>query len=120
MPTLVRRLDTADALESAARMIDSCGLARGRFTDSAGRLSIEGALQQALQLQGGSVRDTPRSYRLALDAVEQAIGDAALARRRAPGRQALSSWNDHEDTTTDEAVRVLLAAASFVRSIEWS
>lgn len=119
MQTLVRA-DPAAVLESAARMVDSRGLARGRYSDSAGRLSIEAAVQQALQLQGGSVRDTPRTYRYALDAIEQTIGEPALARRAAPGRQALSAWNDHEDTTTEEAVEILLRSAAFLRSIEWS
>jgi len=103
---------TALVLDDAAELVDRLGLARGRFTDSAGRLSVEGAIQSALHLRGGNVRDHARTYGDALGLVEDAV--EGLGFRPPPGRQAVSAWSDQADT---EAAVVLLREAADLAAV---
>lgn len=105
---------TAVVLESAALIIDSRGLARGRFADGQGRQSVEGAIQSALALHGGDVRHHHRTYGEAVELTELQV--VARGFRPPAGRQLLSAWSD--EASEGAAVALLRRAAVEAASIE--
>lgn len=104
---------TAPVLLTAAGVVDARGLARGRFADSSGRYSVEGAIQVALVRRGGTVREHALTYSEAVLAAETVV--AAEGFEAPAGRQLLSAWSDQ--ATVEAAVALLEDAADLAEAM---
>lgn len=117
MTATVSEFATPDRLlDQAADLIEAGGLTRGRYADSHGGYSIEGAVQAAARRARTSIASRP--YREAIAALLDEIAPA-LARTARPGAHPLSSWNDHPSTSPEVAVDRLRRAARTIRVSTW-
>jgi hypothetical protein len=100
-PPVALPVDTATVLDLVDRLLHERGWCQGRSTDRAGRLSLDGAVDEAAASLARNDRER--------------LGLAARTRNaltRSAGAGALAAWNDRPGRRIDE-IDELLAIARF-------